>query len=100
MRGWHAGRLRGGPACLDVRLLRRCGANEECLNIICFLVRFGVVGVKPRWRGFQSRIWVLVGRWVDMVGMGEGCEGALWWNRGFLCIARIVSLEQRLVCLS
>ena len=38
-----------------------------------FLVCFRVVGGRPRLRAFRSRLWLLVGRWLDKVGMQGVC---------------------------
>ena len=42
---------------------------------------------------------MLGGRWRDTVGMGEVRGESLWRGRRFLCIAKMVLPEQRLVFL-
>ena len=94
--GLPVGLRRGGPVCWGVRLLVGCGANVGCLGIFGFLVWFGVMGGRPRLRGFRSRLWVLVRRLLDTVGM---YVKELYSGVVFLWIARMVPPEHRFVCL-
>ena len=71
MRGGLVGPRQGVPVCWGDLLIVGCGACVGCPGMFGFLILFGVVGGKPRWRVSRSQFLVLGGRWRDTVGMGE-----------------------------
>jgi hypothetical protein len=56
VKGWLAGPRREVPECWGDQLLVGCGASVGCPGVFGFLVWFGVVGGRPRWRIFLEPV--------------------------------------------
>jgi len=70
--------------CWGGQLLVGYGAIVGGLGMFGFVIWFGIVGGKPRWRVSRNHFWVLGGRCRGRIGMGLVRGGAICCGRRFV----------------